>query len=77
MTELSPIETIESLLKMHEPKSDGPMSLLPHTYCGCGAYEPFRAGDGHMSIGPAKYPCQAAKALAVSLEHLKATEGTR
>ena len=58
-------DKIAAALKLHQPRQDDPLSLVSWTYCSCGAEEAFRAEDGYMSFGPARYPCVTAKALGV------------
>jgi hypothetical protein len=48
---------IDGMLERHQPRDDGPLSLVADTYCSCRRYEVREIFPGEMSLAPALFPC--------------------
>lgn len=61
------VAALRAVLDLHQPKADGPMSLVYWEFCSCGTLEVHEDEDGYQSIGPAKYPCPTVRAIEEAL----------
>ena len=55
----------------HQPKNDGPFSMINWTFCSCGTMELRRSSDGYSSMAPVEYPCGTAKEILTLIASLQ------